>query len=199
MKYWHTYFWEDRIGKNLGDQILEFLEKQNSIYKIKFTKNMGKVDEGFIHYKKRDTILEITLLPRVLLNCVAAILNISELSKKIFNAEERKLKEYIEDIKKYLLEVFIQTIEEKTGDDFKSCSINPKMNTKRIYISGIIGMILYLFQAAGFIDIVKAEDYMESNKVKITRKMVSYHDGTKHFFYEKYESCIDYAIDTQII
>ena len=73
------------------------------------------------------------------------------------------------------------------------------MNTRRIYISGIIGMILYLFQAAGFIDIVKAEDYMENNKVIITRKMVTYHDGTKHFFYEKYEDCIDCAIDSQIV
>lgn len=102
-------------------------------------------------------------------------------------------------IKKCLFQVFIQTIEEKTGENFERCSIHAQMNIKRMYISGIIGMCLYLFQAAGFIDIVKAEDYMESNKVRITRKMVIYHDGTKHFFYEKYGDCIECAIDTQIV
>ena len=98
-----------------------------------------------------------------------------------------------------VFEVFIQTIGEKTGENFERCSIHAKMNIKRVYISGIIGMCLYLFQAAGFIDIVKAEDYVENNKVGITRKMVTYHDGTKHFFYEKYSGCIECAIDTQIV
>ena len=199
VKYWHSYFVDDKIGRNLGNQILEFLERENLIYKIKFTKSMEKVKEGLIHYKKKNTTLEITLLPRVLLNCIAAILNISELSKKIFSAEEKEMKEYIEDIKDCLFEVFIQTIGEKTGENFERCSIHAKMNIKRVYISGIIGMCLYLFQAAGFIDIVKAEDYVESNKVGITRKMVTYHDGTKHFFYEKYSGCIECAIDTQIV
>ena len=55
-----------------------------------------------------------------------------------------------------------------------------------------------VFQAAGFIDIVKADDYLESNKVKIARKMVTCQDGTKHFFYERYASCIGCSIETQI-
>ena len=109
------------------------------------------------------------------------------------------MKDYIDDIKECLYKVFIQTIEEKTGESFDRCSIYIKMNIKRVYISGMIGMCLYLFQAAGFIDIVKAEDYLESNKVRITRKMLTYPDGTNHFFYEKYGSCIDCAIDTQIV
>lgn len=73
------------------------------------------------------------------------------------------------------------------------------MNASRVYISGVIGMILYLFQAAGFIEIVKAEDYVESNKVKIKKKMIMYDDGIRHFFYEKYKNCIKCAIDTQIV
>lgn len=199
VSYWHTYFWEDKIGKNLGNKILTFLERENLVYKIKFTVNMEKVNEGFIHYKKKKDTLEITLLPRVLLNCIAAVLNIDVLSKKIFNSGEKKLKEYIEDIKQCLLEIFTQTIEEKTGENYKQCSISVKMNVNQVYISGMIGMSLYLFQAARFIDIVKAEDYMESDKVKINKKMVIYNDGTKHFFYEKYKNCIDCAIDTQIV
>lgn len=198
VKYWHTYFWEDRIGDNLGSQILDFLEKETLVFKIKFTKNKENVKEGFIHYKKKNNTLEITLLPRVLLNCIVAIFNIKEFSKKIFNTEEKELKAYIEEIRECLYQIFIQTIQEKTGETFDHCSINAQMNIKNVYISGMIGMCLYLFQAAGFIDIVKADDYLESNKVKIARKMVTCQDGTKHFFYERYASCIGCAIETQI-
>mgnify|MGYP001860454621 FL=1 len=199
VKNWHTYFWNDKIGQNLGDQIQKFLETENLGYRIKFTKNKKKVDEGYIHYKKNETNLEITLLPRILLNCIAAVFNINEVSKTIFNAGKRELKEYIADIKNYLFKVFIHTIEEKTEENFEQCSIHAKMNVNSVYISGIIGMSLYLFQAAGFIDIIKAEDYMDSNRVEITRKMVTYQDGTKHFFYDKYSNCIEIAVDTQIV
>lgn len=200
VRYWHTYFINDKIGKHLGNQILNFLGTKDLIYKIKFTKNKERINEGFIHYyKKRNNTLEITLLPRILLDCIVAIFNINELSKKIFTSEGREMKEYIKDIKNCLNEVFIQTIEEKTGEHFEKCSIQAKMNIRRMHISGIIGMSLYLFQAAGFIDILKMEDYMESNKVRITRKMITYPDGNKHFFYDKYSECIGRVIDTQIV
>ena len=199
VRYWHTYFWKDRVGTNLGNKIISFLEKEDTNHKIKFTRKKEKVKQGFIHYKKNKNMLLITLVPRVLSSCIATIFNINELSRKVFNTEERELKEYIKDIKECLLKVFIQTIEEKTGDDFESCRINIEMNASRVYISGVIGMILYLFQAAGFIEIVKAEDYVESNKVKIKKKMIMYDDGIRHFFYEKYKNCIKCAIDTQIV
>lgn len=199
VKYWHTYFMNDRIGENLGKQVLIFLEKTDLINKIKFTKNKKNVEQGFIHYKKNKTTLVITLLPRVLLNCIAAIFNIDELSKEIFSSEKKTLKDYIEEIKKCLCDVFIETISEKTGEDFEQCSIQLEMNIKRVYISSIIGMCLYLFQAAGFINIHKTENYIESKNVKITRRVVTDSDGNKQFFYSKYAKCINRKIDTQII
>ena len=146
VKFWHTYFANDKIGENLGNQIINFLEKEDLINKIKFTRTKEKVGEGFIHYKKRNSTLEITLLPRVFLNCVASIFNIDELSKKVFSSEGKRIKDYIEDIKMCLNEVFIQTISEKTGEDFKQCSVQVKMNVKRVYISSIIGMCCTYFK-----------------------------------------------------
>lgn len=199
VKYWHTYFWKDRIGINLGKRIEEFLGQAEMVHKIEFTRKKERVKDGLIYYSKNGTGVEINILPRIFLNCIAAIFNIDEVSRQVFNVREKTLKDYIDVIKEQILEIFISTIEEKTGGEFKNCSIFFEMNIKRVYISEIIGMSLYLFQAARFIEVLKADDYMETNRVTITRKMVTYKDGTKHFFYEKYKECIGHTVDIQIV
>lgn len=199
VKYWHTYFYGDKIGANLRCNILEFLNQNVFDYKICFTRNKERVAEGLIHYYVNGRRLEITVLPRVLLCCIAATFNINELSALIFNADAKELKEYIDDIKQYLLKLFINSIEEKTGMEIDSCSIIAQMNVNKVYIAEIIGMCLYLFQAADFINIVKDDEYDQNGKVQITRKMVVDSDRTNHFFYEKYKECINCAIETQIV
>ena len=199
VKYWHTYFYGDEIGVNLGGKILKFVETGHLEYKIQFVKEMKKVEFGGIHYQIKGRQLEITILPRTLLCCIAALFNIEELLKKVINAESKMLKEYIEDIKQCLFEVFRNSIEEKTGRETDSCSIKVKMNVNGVYIGEIIGMCLYLFQAAGFIEIKKDKNYIDNRKVVIHRKMVVYQDGSKHFFYEKYQGSMDCIVNTQIV
>lgn len=199
VKNWHTYFYKDQIGKNLGNEIKEFINDKFLFSKIKFTKVKTKISEGCIHYIIRDKNLEVTALPRIIMMCIACLFNIEDVEKVIFNADEKKLKEYIEILKKCLIELFINTIEEKTGEEICKCTIKAEMNIKDVYISNIIGMSLYLFQGAGFINIIKNKDYLNSGKLIITRKMLSGKDNKKHFFYEKYSACINTVVDTQII
>lgn len=199
VRYWHTYFYENKIGVNLGRNILQFIDKSSSQFRFRFTKSKKGVNEGRICYMIRKKRLEITILPRILLCCIATIFNIDDLSQKIFSAEEKELREYIEDIKECLLQVFINSIEEETGTRAEKCSVNAKMNVARVYIAEVIGMCLYLFQAADFIRIEKDIDYSSNNKVKITRRIIVYRDGSNHFFYEKYKKCLRMPVDTQIM
>lgn len=198
VKYWRTYFYKNRIGKNLEREILRFMAQDPLPYQIKFVKTKQRIDEGCIHYEIKDRKLVINLLPRILLCCISIIFNITELEKKVFEANKKTLSEHIEDIKQCLKQVFINSIEEKTGADIETCSICPKMYVNRVYIGEIIGMSLYLFQAAGLIQIEKDKDYEENGKVKITRKIVKISDESKHFFYKKYASCLDCTTGTQI-
>lgn len=198
VKYWHTFFYKDMIGANLGAQILNFLKIDNLDYGIRFARDSKKISNGYIHYCIKQQDLYIKALPRIFLCCIAAILNINDCAKEIFNAEKKELKEYINIIKQWLQIIFINTIEEKTGFIIKNCSVTAQVNIKGVYISEIIGMCLYLFQAAEFIEIVKDNDYQLNNKVEIKRKMIVYPDGSNHFFYEKYKKCIICAVETQI-
>lgn len=196
---WHTYFYKNKIGKSLGKNIIKFLKVDGLNYQIRFVRDIDKVSEGMIHYSVKDGRLEIKALPRIIMLCIATIFNVDEFEGEIFSAGYKQMKEYIEIVKKCLQQVFINTIEEKTGKEIYSCTITPSMNVGGVYISGVIGMCLYLFQAAEFIQIVKADDYKESSNVEITRKIVECKNGMNHFFYKKYDECIGCAVDTQIV
>lgn len=197
---WHTYFYQDKIGHELGRQILNFMDTAKVNYGIKFVKDKSKVQNGDIHFNftkdKKD--LHITLTPRVLMICIAALFNIDEVSRGIFSSEGKPLKDYINYIADWLKIVFINTIEEKCGEIYNTCSIHLSMRVTGIYLATVIGMCMYLFQAAGFIKIRKEQNYGENGYVTISRKMVQNKDGTKQFFYKKYETGIGTALDTQI-
>lgn len=199
VKNWHTYFYNDQIGKNLGNEIKQFIKGGLVLDKIKFVKSKTKVCEGCIHYLIRDSKLEITAIPRIIMMCIACLFNIEDVQKEMFDSDGKKLGEFINILKKWLQLVLINTIEEKTGTEICECSIKAEMNVKGVYISNIIGLSLYLFQAAGFIDIIKQKDYQKTGKLSIKRKMVTDKDNKKHFFYEKYSKCINTIVDIQII
>jgi len=182
VKYWHTYFYNDQIGKNLGNEIKQFINEGFVLNKIKFVKCKAKICEGGIHYLIKDKDLEITAMPRIFMMCIACLFNIEDVKKEIFNSDGKKLSEYINILKQWLQKLLINTIEEKTGKEICKCSIKAEMNVKGVYISNIIGMSLYLFQAAGFINIIKKNDYQDSGKLFITRKMVMDKDNKTHFF-----------------
>lgn len=197
---WHTYFYQDKIGHELGKQILNFAEMTKVNYGIKFVKDKSKVQNGDIHFNcTRDKKeLHITLKPRVLMLCIAALFNIDEVSREIFSSEGKLLKDYINYIADWLKKVFINTIEEKCGGIYNTCSIHLSMRVTGVYLSTVVGMCMYLFQAAGFIKIRKDQNYGENGYVTISRKMVENTDGTKDFFYKKYETSVGAAVDTQI-
>lgn len=196
---WHTYFYQNKIGDKLGSQILNFAEMAKESYGVKFTKNKKKVQEGYIHYGKKGKELQITLTPRILAICIAALFNIDEISKEIFNTEGKPLREYVNIIAKWLRIIFVNTMEEKNGDIYSECSIHLLMHVTGVYLTKVIGMCLYLFQAAGFVDIKKEPEYVKNGCVVLSRKMLMNEDGTGSFFYKKYKECIAVALATQIM
>lgn len=199
VKHWHTHFYKNKIGTNLGENIIHFFDKCNVDYKIQFSNNIKMIENGYIYYKViHGSKLEIKLIPRVLLCCIASILNIEKVSRNIFG-KSKKMKVYIREMKEVLQEVFINTIGEKTGADIQECFIKAQWNISGVYIGQIIGMSLYLFQAAGFIKIKKDKSYIDNREVKISRVVLKKPDGTNFFFYEKYKQCIGTIAETQIL
>lgn len=199
VKHWHTFFYRDRVGENLGYKIEEFMNGVGTIKQLRFSTSKDQMNQGTIRYETHDKELTIYATPRVLMICLAAVFNIDEVEKQVINAKAKTLSEYVNILVLALQEVFSNTIMEKTGKDLLSCSIKGEMNVKGVYIAGIVGMCMYLFQAAEFIEIQKESDYLESGRVTIKRKMVRDESDTPIFFYKKYKNCVGEVVGKRIL
>ena len=47
-QYWHTYFYRDQIGNNLGKNIIGFIEQNNIAPQFKFAKKRKNKKDIFI-------------------------------------------------------------------------------------------------------------------------------------------------------
>ncbi|MBQ3559447.1 MAG: hypothetical protein IJA07_08055 [Agathobacter sp.] len=211
LRYWHTYFFNDQIGTYLGKQIIEFLGDAEQSSEIKFSRK-DRLEEGYIKYKIGNSELVITANVKSLMLCISAIFSVKEFQEEFFSSTPHELNGYISILKKWLMQIFINTIEEFTGANISSCKIIPNINIKDVYTTQVIGMILYLFQAAGFIEIKKTTDYEADKQVLIVRKMTVIKNEEKEkneenekseekrfFFYKKYSDCICEQVEPQIV
>ena len=101
VKNWHTSFFENGIGVNLGKKIMRFIDESKRSYEIRFSGSQSQIEKGYICYKVNRGSLEVKALPRVLLCCIASVFNITEVYQKIFH-KTKEMKEYIQDIKEVL-------------------------------------------------------------------------------------------------
>ena len=196
----HTFFYHDEIGTYLGNKICHYLSSNCANSFIKFTRDSEKIKNGYIHYRVRNAGLTIRALPKQLLVCMAACFNIPTLEHELFSKSERPLQELVALIVNYLKETFRNTVMELTGKDIREgeCSIQPELDIKKLYISSVIGMGIYIFQAAGFLAIEKSADYLKTGNVRLVRHMVDDGTGAGNFFYRKYAQCVRPIVDKRI-
>jgi len=195
---WFTFFNHNKIGKELGANIQNFICRNVDKRGIYFTANKLDIREGKIYYKIEDCKLQIEIQPRMLMICFASILNCPEYESEFFSKAGYTVLEIEKKVVEWLEKIFINTIAEKIGDKALNCSIKIHTNIDKMSANRAIGMILYLFSAADLLSIGKKEDYKTTNKIVISKKMVSIGRKKNQFFYYKYKDCIGAVIERKI-
>lgn len=195
---WFTFFNHNEIGKELGASIQDFICKNVGKREICFTANKSDIGKGKIYYKIENYKLQIEIQPRILLICFASILNCSEYESEFFSKAGHTVLEIEKKVVEWLKKTFINSIAEKIGDKALNCSIKIHANIDKMSVNRAIGMILYLFSAADLLAIEKKEDYKTTNKIVISKKMVSIGGKKNQFFYYKYKGCIGAVIERKI-
>lgn len=178
----HTSFVNNSVGKSLTKNILDFIESRTKSFEI------GKKEFVF-NFKENK--LTVKTAPEKVLYCVAAMLSIGEISDKIFS-KSMTLESVIDILIKELKQILISTYEEVKGYKF---DIDPEVcfESEKGTIKRMIGMTLYLFNAAGFMDIRKNETYSKDKKVTLEKSK-----DRSNFFFTKYSSLIDVIEEEKI-
>ena len=195
---WFTFFNHNEIGKELGAGIQDFIYKNVDKIGICFTANKLDVKKGKIYYKMEDNNLKIEIQPRMLMICFASILNCSEYESEFFSKAGHTVLEIEKRVVAWLEEVFINSIAEKIGNKAINCTIKIHANIDKMSVNRAIGMILYLFSASDLLSIRKKEDYKITNKIVISKKMVSIGRKENQFFYYKYRDCVAAVVERKI-
>lgn len=196
---WFTFFNHDEIGKELGIHIQNFISQNTGKRRICFTANKLEIDKGKIYYKiGENSNLQIEIQPRMLMICVASILNCPEYESEFFSKEGHTVLEIEKRVVEWLETIFINSIAEKIGEKAPNCSIKIHTNIDKMSVNRAVGMILYLFSASELLMIKKKEDYKETKKIIISRKMVSIERKENQVFYYKYRDCIGAVVERKI-
>lgn len=195
---WLTFFNQNKIGRELGIEIKDFIQSNINELGICFTANRLDIGEGMIYYKMQEDKLQIEIQPRMLMFCFAAILNCTEYESEFFSKEGYTVLEVERKVVGWLQDVFINSIAEKIGKKALKCSIKIYANIDKISVNRTIGMILYLFSASNLLSIKKKEDYEITSKIVISKKMIKIGEKDNQFFYYKYKDCIDTVVERKI-
>ena len=163
----HTSFVNNSVGEVLSKKILDFIGN----------KKKSLSGQGFSLYCSKDKRqLTAKITSEKILLCVAAMMSKDFLAEKLFN-KKLTMQEAINIIKEEMKKLIIWTYEERKYFKFET---NPKVcfKNKFVTIEKVIGMSLYLFSAAEFIEIRKDEGYEENSEVVIKRKK----ENGKYYF-----------------
>ena len=163
----HTSFVNNSVGEVLSKKILDFIGN----------KKKSLSGQGFSLYCSKDKRqLTAKITSEKILLCVAAMMSKDFLAEKLFN-EKLTMQEAINIIKEEMKKLIIWTYEERKYFKFET---NPEVcfKNKFVTIEKVIGMSLYLFSAAEFIEIKKDDNYEKNSKVFIKRKK----DNGKYYF-----------------
>ena len=163
----HTSFVNNSVGEALSKKILDFIGN----------KKKSLSGQGFsLNYKKATRRLTARIISEKILLCVAAMMSKDFLAAKLFN-KKLTMQEAIKIIKVEMEKLIIWTYEERYYYKFATV---PEVHFENKFgtIEKVIGMSLYLFSAAEFIEIKKDEEYEENSEVVIKRKK----DNGKYYF-----------------
>ena len=187
---YHTFFHENKIGENLGKQILDFIEKPKAPREINIKRsryNKSSLDNWILSYGFNKIKKKITAYVSAQ---VLKIQLLSMLKVESFRTEFRKekhIKDHISYAEEKYKEILSDTICHMEGLLSDKYSIEVRISDINSYdLRQSIGYFLYMLQATGLIGLEQVSDNGEYNvrKIRISEQFDSQTVGLEGYIYE---------------
>lgn len=188
---YYTYFHENKIGKNLGDNILKFVSKSKRTENIEIKqKAFGKTNnsKNVVSYfvDKDDAHIDVSVYSEVLKIQLFSMFTVNE-----FRTEFRKVKtlsEHISFIEREYKQLLLNTIGNIEGIETNDYTLNLEIiGVDSCKLRQAIGYYLYMLQAAGFISLEQLSASAENGcrKIKIKQQLEKCVSNFRTYIYEK--------------
>lgn len=188
---YHTFFYQNQIGENLGNQILDFVTKPSVERDIKIKKAIyGKtyIDKGTVSYSiiEEDKKINTSLYADVLKIHLLSMLSVDAFKSSLRN--EKDIKDHVTDIESNYKQILVDTVCCIEGLDSSGYSIQVDIiDIKSCNLRQAIGYFLYMLQATELVKLEQQTDNLASNirKVRFSEQLDVYTDEFKDYIYEK--------------
>lgn len=188
---WLTYFNNDTIGQNLGENIISFLSKNAPPpIHVQFKKEKyGKYDHNCkysVYGTLNDSNLKATLSADVLFYHVISFFNIPEFNTEI--RKEKQIKDHVSYLEAFYLNILTNTFIELFGTKIA-------VDNVKVYISGttqsfrdVLAFSLYVLQAIDYINMIESHSDPKKRKIVIRTDLAEYCKECTGLYQEKKQS-----------
>ncbi|QEK13479.1 hypothetical protein FQB35_15085 [Crassaminicella thermophila] len=180
---YHTYFYNDKIGKNLSNNIKRFIDNDSNKtvdLHIKESKFNGHIKDYLTyHVNKKNKKINIYLPIEVIKSQIISLFNIKEFTRKLRSIDN--IKDVVNEVQKLYEDILSNTIGELKGliiDEYKLYYNVINESQPKLRLRQTIGYILYILQA---MDMIELPSVGEKLTIKTSFKLL----------YQEYEKCIE--------
>lgn len=187
---YHTFFYQNEIGDNLGNQILDFVNKPNVEREIKFKKSIyGKSynDKGTLSYSinEEEKKIDISLCAGVLKIQLLALFSVDTFKSLL--RSENHIKDHVTNIEDNYKQILVNTVCYIEGLDPSDFSIQVDIiDIASCNLRQAIGYFLYMLQAIELIKLEQQTENLASNvrKVRFSEQLNLYTDEIEDYISE---------------
>jgi len=189
---YHTFFHNNEIGQNLGNEILSFVKPTKMKYFIKFNKSsFGKStatsNQIDYHINIKNEELVVYIHPDALKIQLLSMFFVDEYKKEFRLYKAIKIHvTYICEIYEKLL---LSTITSLEGIELHSFKLKVDLKNTFCTLRQSAGYFLYMLQAAKLIGLEQeADSEYSKRRIRLTMTLENYRDQVKPYIYEKKET-----------
>lgn len=187
---YHTYFHENKIGENLGKNILGFVGNIERNKSIDFKEGQyGKTssNKNLVSYavSNKNKKIEVSINPDTLKMQLMAMFAVETFRTEF--RKEKTISEHVSFIEKNYKEILLNSICYITGLDSNEFSLNIKVfGVEKYKFRQAVGYFLYMLQAIDLIGLEQLSDTSDDKrKIRIKETFDSYISEFKTYIYEK--------------
>lgn len=185
-----TFFHNNKIGKNLGEKLIQFIDITNDNQKLsfvnsRFDKPNDDTHKIAYHVDEANKVINVYIHANALKIQLFSLLFLNNLRNEC--REKHPISKHVTCFEKTYKSIVKNTVSDLTGIEQNRYNLNIILNSSICNLREAIGYYIYLLQATGLIGL-KCKDNPKLRKMTFTHELNNYKQFFANYIYEPAET-----------